>query len=196
VVDDEGDLFTSTLASVDPPCPVAGEYLVRLYAGERFLGEVSDTIEPSLLGDQFDSFIDPIEGIEVCAPTLSTATRADLSERNAFTIFTLDDGSSFSLNVTPGVLAEGEDPIAIAESGIDGVTTAPTSSVQLNGRDVDGNFVALDGLMAVEPGEAVALAIGPDSSARAIILQGDVSEELLLEVIGLVTFTGVTVPAS
>jgi hypothetical protein len=68
--------------------------------------------------------------------------------------------------------------------------------VQLNGRDVDGNFVALDGLMAVEPGEAVALAIGPDSSARAIILQGDVSEELLLEVIGLVTFTGVTVPAS
>jgi tetratricopeptide (TPR) repeat protein len=196
VIDDEGFLSTSTLASVDPACPVAGDYLVRLYAAERFLGEVSGTMEPTLLGDQFGSFADPIEGIEVCVPASATTERADLTELDAFTVFTLEDGSTIGINVTPGVLQEGEDPLELAEFGIDGVTDAPTTPVRLTGRDVDGNFLALDGLMAVDDDEVVALAIGPDSSARSIILQGDVSEELMRQVIGLIAFTGVTVPAA
>lgn len=198
LVADDGTVTTSTLPSFDPPCPVGGEYLVRFYAGETFVGEAAGTIDPSLFGASFTAFVDSIEGVEACIPEDVEVTRADLSQLDAFTLFA---GASLpadlSVNVTPGALSPGLDPTFLVDSAIGAVTDEAPRSVQLNGRDVDGNFVFIDGRMAIDvaQGLAVAVAAGPDSSVRTILLNGDVNEDLLLEAIGLVNFIGVGLPA-
>jgi hypothetical protein len=195
LVADDGTITTSTLPSVDPPCPVAGEYLVRLYSGGEFLGEVSDAIEPTVIGDDFTAFADPIEGFEACQPAGFEVTRADLSELDAFTNFGSPEAAFLiGVNVTPGALAPGDDGQSLLEGAVSSlVPAAQPQPVQLFARDIDGGFLFLDGLFAVDEsdGVAVAAAVGPDSSSRVILITGEVSEELLLEVVGLVTFTGV-----
>ena len=67
-VGDDGTLFTSTVPSFAPVCPVPGEYLVRAYAGEKLLGEATGTIEPGNFGGSFTALVDPVEGFEACVP--------------------------------------------------------------------------------------------------------------------------------
>jgi hypothetical protein len=195
LVADDGTITTTTLPTIDPPCPVAGEYLVRLYAGEELLGETAGSIEPTLVGDAFTAFTDPIEGFEACQPEGFEVTRADLSELDAFTTFgSPDTPFLIGVNVTPGAVVPGVDGEAFLEDAIASVAPgADLSPVQLFARDLDGNFLFLDGLFAVDEaaGVAVAAAAGPDSSTRVILVNGEVDEALLLEVVGLVTFTGV-----
>jgi tetratricopeptide (TPR) repeat protein len=196
LVADDGTITTSTLPSVDPPCPVAGEYLVRLYSGGEFIGEATGTIEPTQVGVEFVALADPIEGFEACQPDGFEVTRADLSELDAFTTFGGPETPFLiGVNVTPGALEPGTDPQELLEGAITGFApgAGQPRPVQLFARDLDGNFLFLDGLLAVDESEglAIAAAVGPDTSSRIILLTGDVDEALLLEVVGLVTFTGV-----
>ena len=93
--------------SLDVQCPVAGEYLVRLYAGGELLGEATGTLEPTLFGTDFEFVRDPVEGFEMCSPAGFTVERADVSQSDAFTSF-LDPDQPFSIgvNVTPGALPD------------------------------------------------------------------------------------------
>src|SRR5690606_4852870 len=86
-VGDDGTIFTSTLPSGAPACPVAGEYLVRFYLGESFLGEVTGSLEPTLFGSEFESVRDPVEGFDMCSPAGFVVETADVSESDAFTGF-------------------------------------------------------------------------------------------------------------
>jgi tetratricopeptide (TPR) repeat protein len=192
---DDGSVDTFTLPVVDPPCPVAAEYLVRLYAGEEFIGEATGTIEPSPLATAFTSFADPIEGFEACQPEGFVVERSDVSSLDSFITFDSDESPfAISVNVTPGVVFPGLDTDEFLRGILaEFVPGAQLSAVQLQARDVDGLPIAIDGLLAVDEGSgtAVAAAVGPDTSSRIILLTGDVNEELLNEVVGLITFTGV-----
>jgi tetratricopeptide (TPR) repeat protein len=195
----DGAVTTSTLPVGDPPCPLAAEYLVRFYAGETFLGEQVGTVEPSVVGEAFTFHRDGLEGFEACVPASTEPTQSDLSDSDAFTSFVgADVPFVIGVNVTPGALLPGVDPGPFVEGSIAGlVPNAVQQEVDLNGVDVDGNFVALRGILAVDQAEgvAVAAAAGPDSSSRIILITGQVSEELLREVVDLVAFTGVGAPA-
>lgn len=194
---DDGFVSTATLASLDPACPVAGEYLVRSYAGERFLGESQGTIEPGLLGATFTSTVDPIEGFEACVPDGFEVERADVTELDAFTSFI---GPEFviGLNVTPGALAEGVDPDELTRAVLSATLRIDESDlveVELQGRDLSGNFVPIRALAgsSTSAGEfptVTALAIGPDGAARNITITGSGDMALLDEAIGLIQFTG------
>jgi hypothetical protein len=98
------------------------------------------------------------------------------------------------VNVIPGAVIPGTDPEELLTASLAGLAPDEVPQpIQLNGTDLDGNFVPLPGLMAVDEGRqvAVAVAAGPDLSSRIILITGDVSEELLRDVVGLVRFTGV-----
>lgn len=199
-VTDDGSVSTATLPSLSPACPVAGEYLVRSYAGERFLGESLGTIEPGPLGSVFTSTIDPIEGFEACVPDGFEVQRADVTALDAFTSFVGPD-FVIGLNVTPGALAEGVDADELSRAVLSQTLQIDESqlvSVTLQGRDLNGNFVELPALAgsSTAVGEfptVTALAIGPDGAARNITITGSGDMVLLEEAIGLIQFTGLPV---
>jgi tetratricopeptide (TPR) repeat protein len=199
-VGDDGTVSTSTLPSNDPACPVAGDYLVRSYAGERFLGEFQGTIEPTLFGDDFAVEIDPIEGFEACVPAGFTVERADVTELDAFTGFI---GPEFvmGLNVTPGAVAEGVDPRQLVEAVLTSILEVDASALEtitLTGRDTSGAFVALQGLAGATEangGAMMAIAIGADGASRNITFNGTSDIALLFEAAGLIEFTGLPVQA-
>lgn len=195
-VDDTRSVSTATLPSLSPACPVAGEYLVRAYAGERFLGEAQGTIEPGLLGAAFSSEVDPIEGFEACVPEGFDVERADVTDLDAFTGF---NGPEFSigLNVTPGALAEGNDPVLVTRAVLTGILEIDESQIvemTLQGRDLAGNFVAIPALAGANVVNgfptATVMAIGPDAASRNITITGSDDLALLEEAIGLIQFTG------
>lgn len=196
-VDDEGFVDTATLASFDPACPVAGEYLVRAYAGERFLGESTGVVEPGALGSSFTAEVDPIEGFEACVPEGFEVARADVTDIDAFTSFAGPD-FVIGLNVTPGAVVAGVDGEAVTRQvlasllGIDGDDVV---EVTLQGRDLDGNFVAIPALAGASTAQdaVVALANGPDGATRNITITGSSDLTLLEEAIGLIQFTGLAV---
>jgi len=193
-VGDDGRVSTATLASVSPACPVAGEYLVRAYAGERFLGEVLGTIEPGPFGAAFSSEVDPVEGFEACVPEGFTVDRADLTELDAFTTFAGPD-LVVGLNATPGALAEGIDGVQLQRAVLAevlGIEESELVEVTLQGRDLSGNFVALPAAAgASRDGDTVsALSIGPDGAARNITITGTGDLALLDEAVRLIQFTG------
>jgi tetratricopeptide (TPR) repeat protein len=194
-VGDDGTLLTSTLPTINPACPIAGEFLVRLYAGEELLGEAGGSIDATLVGNDFAAFADPIEGFEACVPEGFEVNRADINDLDGFTTFgSLDSDVLIGVNVTPGGLGEGVDPDLVADQVIEGIAPdGERSTAQLSSRTIDGDFVFIDAEIVVDEdaGVAAAIAFGPDSSSRNVVITGEVSLELLLEIIGLVTFTGV-----
>lgn len=190
----DGTVFTSTVASFDPPCPVPGEYLVRAYAGDRFLGEVSAEVEEGPLGDRFTLAVDPIEGYEVCVPDGFTVERADVTDIDAFTFL---GGPEFAigLNVTPGALAEGIDPELLTEEVLVqllGVDAGDLVEMEFNARDVDGVPFRMRALAGVSPDGQLATAsgIGPDGASRNVTITGPSDRALLEEAVALITFTG------
>jgi tetratricopeptide (TPR) repeat protein len=197
-VADDGTVTSATLASSAPACPVAGDYLVRRYAGERFIGEAQGTIEPTLFGDEFTAEIDPIEGYEACVPAGFTVERADVTELDAFTGF-LGPEFVMGLNVTPGALAEGVDPDVLVEAVLSAILDVDASElvpITLSGRDRSGAFVPLEGLAGVseaDGGSMAAIAIGADGATRNITFTGTSDIDLLFEAAGLIDFTGLPV---
>jgi tetratricopeptide (TPR) repeat protein len=197
-VGDDGTIGASTLPRLDPACPVPGEYMVRAYAGERFLGEGAATVEPGRTGAAFFAEVDPIEGFTACVPEGFEVSRADVTDIDSFTNFIGED-FSWSMNVTPGALPDGADGPTVSEELLAdflGVDQAALTPITFNGRSVDGGFIPISGFGGVDPvdGTVVAFAAGPDGSSRNILLSGEVDMELLQEIIGLIDFTGVSVP--
>lgn len=195
-VGDDGFVTSATLASFDPACPVAGDYLVRAYAGEQFLGESTGTVEPGPLGASFTSVADPIEGFEACVPEGFEVARADVTDIDAFTSFS---GTDFviGLNVTPGAVIDGVDTDLVARQVLTsmlGIDDGELVEVTLQGRDLDGNFVAIPAVAgaSVAQDAVVALANGPDGATRNITITGSSDLTLLEEAIGLIQFTGLT----
>jgi tetratricopeptide (TPR) repeat protein len=196
---EDGIVSSATLASFDPACPVAGEYLVRVYAGERLLGEAAGTVEPGQLGASFTALVDPIEGFEACVPEGFSIERADVTALDAFTGF--DGGDlAIGLNVTPGAVVEGVDQAQVSRNVLTALLQIDESEiveVTLQGRDLDGNFVpipAIAGANTLADGPtAMAIASGPDAATRNITIIGSVDLTLLDEVIGLIQFTGLPV---
>lgn len=197
-VTDDGIVTTATLASTDPACPVAGDYLVRSYAGRRLLGEAQGTIEPTLFGSEFTSVVDPIEGYEACVPAGFTVERADVTDLDAFTGFI---GPEFvmGVNATPGALAEGVDPDVLVEAILTGVLDVDASElvpITLSGRDRSGGFVPLEGLAGAsdaDGGSMAAMVVGADGATRNITFTGTADLDLLFEAAGLIEFTGLPV---
>lgn len=196
-VDDAGGVFSSTLPTFEPPCPVAGEYLVRFYIGDRFLGEATGSLEPTLFGSEFEAVTDAVEGFDMCSPAGFTVENADVSESDSFTSFVAPEGgASIAVNVVPGALAGGLDPDQFELGTVSGFAPgAEQRPVDFLGVDVEGtSLVTVEGVMAVDPaqGLGVAFAAGPDSSSRIVMVQGpDVSFELVQEAVLLVFFTGI-----
>jgi tetratricopeptide (TPR) repeat protein len=193
-VADDGTVSSATLPSFDPACPVPGDYLVRVYAGTRFLGEGEGTIDPGPLGSAFRSETDPIEGYDACVPEEFTTQRGDVTAIDSFTFF---DGPDFAigLNVTPGALIPGNDPDEIARSvltGTLGVDESDLRPISFGARDVDGNFLFLDGLagVAADGDSQIAFGIGPDGASRNITITGSGDPAVLDEAIALIEFTG------
>lgn len=197
-VGDDGFLFDSTLPSVDPACPVSGEFSVRLYGGEELLGEVSGSVEPMQLAESFTTAADAVEGFEAFVPEGLEQTASEVTELDPFTIFgTQDDPVQIGVNVTPGAALEIDDPTAFAAEVLQGfIPGATPGTAFFTGRGLDGSFVEIEAQFAVDEadGVAAAIAIGPDTSSRTILLTGAVSEQLLLDAIATVTFTGVGTP--
>jgi tetratricopeptide (TPR) repeat protein len=197
VVNDDGTVSSRTLPTFDPPCPVAGEYLVRLYQGEELLGEATGTIEPTLFGTEFEHVPDPVEGFDMCSPAGFTVETADVSESDAFTGF-IDPEllASIAVNVVPGAVLDpalaDEFELATISGFVPGAEQRPVTFL---GADVEGTgLVTIEGVMAVDPvqGLGVALAGGPDTSSRVVMVQGpDVSFELVQEAVLLAFFTGI-----
>jgi tetratricopeptide (TPR) repeat protein len=200
-VGDDGSLFTVTLPSVNPACPVPGEYLVRAYAGDQLLGEATGTIEPGQFGSSFTALADPVEGFEACVPEGFDVQRADVTGLDAFTGLA---GPEFLLgfNVTPGQTVEGE--AAQRElsrqlvSQVLQIDESELVEVAFQGRDLEGNAVQLpafagagsfDGLATV-----TATAVGPDGATRNITITGSDDLTLLQEAIGLIQFTNIGPP--
>lgn len=196
-VGDDGAIFTSTLPSGSPPCPVAGEYVVRFYLGESFLGEVAGSVEPTLWGAEFDAVRDPVEGFDMCSPAGFEVQTADVSESDSFTGFLDPDGGpSISVNVVPGALDDPSFADQFEQGTVAGFAPgAEQRPVTFIGADVEGlNLVTVEGVMALDPsqGVGVAMAAGPDSSSRVVLVQGDdLTFELLEEAVQLVFFTGI-----
>jgi hypothetical protein len=194
----DGTVFTSSLPRANPACPVAGEFLVRLYAGGRFLGEAQGSLDPTLVGTDFTPFADPIEGFEACVPAGFPVQRAAVSDSDSFTSFG-DDTTPFaiSVNVTPGAFLAGDAEDNAREILGELVPGAELTPVTFSGRDAEGNPVDdMDGLAAVDPdaNQAVGLVFGPDSSSRTIAViapDGTDPLDLLHDAIGTITFTGV-----
>ena len=191
---DTGFVGYTTLAILDPPCPVAGEYLLRLYTQEEFLGELTTTIEPTLAGNDFLAFSDPVEGFVGCQPAGFEVDRGELGNLDSFTTFAGED-FQIGVNVTPGAVPPGADPQEFILGTLDGLLpgAAPPEPIPLSANDLDGGFLFLDGFFIIDEAEgaAFAAAAGPDSSTRLVLLTGDVSEELLFDAVRLITFTGV-----
>lgn len=201
-VNDDGSVSSRTLATFDPPCPVAGEFLVRLYQGEELLGEASGTIEPTLFGAEFEHVPDPVEGFDMCSPAGFSVERADVSESDAFSGFIDPElRTSIAVNVVPGAVL---DPSLADQFELSTVTTflpgGEQRPVTFLGADVEGEgLVTVEGVMAVGPNPSdpsqdfgVAFAAGPDSSSRIVMLQGsEVTFELVQEAVLLAFFTGI-----
>jgi tetratricopeptide (TPR) repeat protein len=197
IVGADGAVSARTLPSFDPPCPVAGEYLVRLYLGDQFLGEAVGTIDPTLYGSEFDHVPDPVEGFDMCSPSGFTVERADVSESDAFTGFIDPElRASIAVNVVPGAVLDvtraDEFEVGTVGGFAPGAEQRPVTFV---GTDIEGlSLVTIEGVMAVDPaqGLGVALAAGPDSSSRVVMVQGsDVTFELVQEAVLLAFFTGI-----
>jgi tetratricopeptide (TPR) repeat protein len=191
-----GTVTTATLASAQPACPVAGEYLVRVYAGEELVGEVDASIDPSPIGEDFTSVVDPVEGFDACVAAGFDVQRADVSELDAFTGF---NGPEFSygLNVTPGVLGEGFDADEFLEAILTGTLQVDAEDlvpIDLQGRDLEGNFVSMPGLAGASVVDGIgvmsAVAFGPDGASRNVTVTGSDDLDLLFEAVGLIEFTG------
>lgn len=197
-VGEDGTLFTAALPSVSPACPVAGDYLVRFYLGDSFLGEVTGSLGPTPFGAEFEAVRDPIEGFEMCSPAGFVVETADISEVDSFTGFIDPEGGpGISINVVPGALLDpafAEEFVAGSVSGF--LPGAPQQPVTFIGVDVTGEeLVTIDGLMALDAagGVGVAMAAGPDSSSRVVMVQGPgLSFELLQEAVSLAFFTGIS----
>ena len=194
-VGEGGLVATVTLPSFDPPCPLPGEYLVRVYAGERFVGEASGTVAAGRLPGPFAFQQDAIEGFSICVPEAFTVQRADVSDIDSFTSFTSDE-FIIGVNVTPGAVLEGTDTesdarIVLAQTL--GVDDSDLIDITFSGTTVEGESVVINGFAAVAPDgqAAAAFAAGPDASSRFILLTGNVDLELLQEVIALTDFTNV-----
>ena len=201
-VDAEGEVLSVTLASADPPCPVPGEYLVRVYAGETFLGEATATREPGIIQGPFRAVVDAVEGFSACVPESFEVARADVTDIDAFTSFigqVNGEDVNISFNVTPGSLSGVDDPdlftrgvlsqfLQVDESELVGVT--------FSGRAVDGSVLQIPGLMATNGEVMAAFSSGPDESSRNVIVAGSTDLALLEEFLSLIDFTGVSVDAS
>ena len=195
LVGDDGLVSTATVAD-DTGCPVAGEYVVRLVGGGRVIGEATGTIEPSPLGAVFTFFADRLEGIEVCVPDGFETQRADVSALDAFTGF-IGDTIGIGVNTTPGNEAVESDDLVeqqIVAAFVGGTPdTVETRAVTLNGLDLRGQFVGLEGfaVSGLSDGDpvAAAFAFGPGGTSHTLLLTGSDDPALLDEIIGLVTFT-------
>jgi tetratricopeptide (TPR) repeat protein len=192
----DGRVFSSTLPSLDVQCPVAGEYLVRLYGGGELLGEATGTVDPTLFGSDFEFVRDPVEGFNMCSPAGFTVERADVSQSDAFTSF-LDPDQQFSIavNVVPGALPDtslaDEFEVGTVSGFVPGAEQRPARFI---GLDVAGRFVDEEGVMAVDPaqGLGVAMLAGPDLSSRVVMVQGpDVTFEMVQEAALLAFFTDI-----
>jgi tetratricopeptide (TPR) repeat protein len=192
----DGRVFSSTLPSLDVQCPVAGEYLVRLYGGGQLLGEATGSLEPTLFGTDFEFVRDPVEGFNMCSPAGFTVERADVSQSDAFTSFLDPDQQlSIAVNVVPGALPDTSFADEFEVGTVSGfVPGAEQRPVRFLGLDVAGGFVDEEGVMAVDTGQGlgVAMLAGPDLSSRVVMVQGpDVTFEMVQEAALLAFFTDV-----
>ena len=197
-----GEVFTSTVMNGAIPCPVAGEYLVRYFSEDGLVGEATTTVEPSRYGADFSLDAHAVEGMSVCLPTGYEVTEQPISQDDPDNVFVqLSDpeaGEVIALNVFNGAAIAGFDPTEAARTLVQ--TSVPDGQVQdvvMYGRLQNGAFIRLAGVMAVGTDAtgapvAAAVSVGGDQGVRTVFLSGpDVSEERLLDLIDLVTFTGV-----
>ena len=193
----DGTIFSSTLPSGAPPCPVAGEYLVRFYLGEDFLGEVTGSLGATLWGDEFEAVRDPVQGFDMCSPAGFEVQTADVSESDAFTSFIDPDGGpSISVNVVPGALLDPDFADQFEQGTVAGFAPGGEQRpITFIGANVEGDELILaEGVMALHPTEPVGVAMvaGPDFSSRIVMVQGeDITFELLEEAASLVFFSGI-----
>ena len=136
-------------------------------------------------------------GLQVEGPV----TEQDVSDLDAFTTYGDPEGTMLiGINVTPGSLIEGLDADGLEEALVANAVPDPEIfALDLQGRDLEGGFVFLEGSAAIgDNGGFVVgtvVASGPDSATRTVVVTApagfDDMEALLLEVVGTVTFTGV-----
>jgi hypothetical protein len=194
-VGDGGVVASTTLPSFDPPCPLPGEYLVRAYAGQRFLGEASASVAAGVLEGPFALQEDDLEGFTTCVPASFTVQRSDVSDIDAFTSFAGED-FVVGVNVTPGAVLDTGDTQGNARAILAqtlGIDESDLVGVTLSGITVEGEFISIPAFAGVaDDGQAAAaFAAGPDASSRFILLTGNVDLALLQEVIALTDFTNV-----
>jgi tetratricopeptide (TPR) repeat protein len=197
----DGTLFSSTVMSGALPCPVAGEYLVRYFTEDGLVGEATTTVEPNLYGEEFTLDTRAVEGMDVCLPAGFEVTEQPISPNDPDNVFiqiaNTATGEVIALNVFNGSAIAGIDPGQAARTLVEASVDGDLEDVTMYGRSRNGGFVRLPGLMAVgtdptgAPG-AAAVSVGTDQGVRTVLLSGpDVSRERLLDLIHLITFTGV-----
>ena len=196
-VSEDGTVTSVTLPAFDPPCPVPGEYLIRAYAGERFLGEASATVEPGFLRGPFVLEVDALEGYSACVPEDFEVLRADVSDLDSFTSF-VGDGIDISLNVTPGALSGAVDPEQFSRTVLSQFLVVEESElvpVTFSGLAVDRDTVSIPGVAGVasDGSSMAAFAAGPDETTRNVIVTGSTDILLMQEILTLIEFTGVSV---
>ncbi|MBA2283804.1 MAG: hypothetical protein H0W25_21560 [Acidimicrobiia bacterium] len=192
-VRDDGVLETSALPSEFPPCPLGGEYLVRLYSGDRFLGEVTGEVPPSPIGASFTTDADPLAGLEVCVPDGFTSEVVEDDTLGSVTTFVRGDLQIFPTTVR-GVVPPGTDPEEAARIFIEGALSDDDVELEpatLLGRTlIARSFVDLAGFQAVSPTGIIAAAVDEQGTVRVVFLGGTDDRALMTEVLGLVQFTG------